>query len=229
MAKPKRIILIRHGQSASNVDKSVRAVTPDHRTPLTPVGLEQAQQAGKKLGDLLKGQSLRAYLSPYERTRQTFANLRIGWGDAINLVGSYEDPRIREQDFGHLRAVEAHRLIEAERRQFGSFFYRIPDGESGADVYDRMSSFMETMFRDFAKPDYPENALLVTHGLTIRLFLMRWFHWSVEHFERLRNAGNCEFFVMTLDSGTGKYQLGTPLGEFTEEETQRWREGDVAL
>jgi len=224
VAKPKRIILIRHGQSEANADRTVHAVTPDHRMALTPLGHEQAQAAGRALSELLGGQTLRAYVSPYQRTRQTFEGIRAGFGESLHLVGSYEDPRIREQDFGHLRAAEAHRLIEAERRQFGSFFYRIPDGESGADVYDRMSSFMETMFRDFAKVDYPENALLVTHGLTIRLFLMRWFHWSVERFERLRNPGNCEFFVMELAGE--KYRLETAIGEFTEEETKRWREGD---
>ena len=54
-----------------------------------------------------------------------------------------------------------------------SFYYRIPDGESGADVYDRVSTFLETLYRDFAKPDYPENTIIVTHGMTLRLFFMR--------------------------------------------------------
>jgi broad specificity phosphatase PhoE len=229
MARPGRIILVRHGESQANADASVRAVTPDHQLALTPGGYQQARAAGEKIAEMLSDQTLRAYVSPYRRTRQTFEELCTGWADEVKLVGSYEDPRLREQDFGHLRAVEAHRLIEAERRQFGSFFYRIPDGESGADVYDRMSSFMETLFRDFAKADYPQNALLVTHGLTIRLFLMRWFHWSVEKFERLRNPGNCEIFVMALNPQSGKYTLQTPIREFTEEETKKWREGDVAL
>ncbi len=222
MAKPHRIILIRHGQSESNADASIRSAIPDHRTSLTPLGHEQARAAGQALLEILKGQSLRAYLSPYQRTRQTFAGLCAGWQDGLNLVGAYEDPRLREQDFGHLRAVEAHKLIEAERRQFGSFFYRIPDGESGADVYDRMSSFMETLFRDFAKPDYPQNALLVTHGLTIRLFLMRWFHWPVEKFERLKNPVNCQYFIMELNPQSQKYHLQTPIAEYSLEETERW-------
>jgi hypothetical protein len=32
---------------------------------------------------------------------------------------------------------------------------------------------------------------------------------------------------MELDARTGKYILTTPLGEFTEEETQRWRTGEA--
>lgn len=32
--------------------------------------------------------------------------------------------------------------------------------------------------------------LLVTHGLTLRIFLMRWFHWSVEDFLQVYNPNN---------------------------------------
>jgi broad specificity phosphatase PhoE len=227
MAKPHRIILIRHGQSESNADSSVRENTPDHRTNLTPLGREQAGAAGVRLRELLGDQTIRAYVSPYYRTRQTFEALRAGGGEPLNILSAYEDPRIREQDFGHLRAVAAHHLIDNERKDFGSFFYRIPDGESGADVFDRISGFLDTVWRDFAKPDYPQNALLVSHGLTIRLFLMRWFHWSVEKFELLRNPTNCEFFIMELDPHRGKYELKTPLREYTPEETRRWRQGDI--
>jgi broad specificity phosphatase PhoE len=227
MAKPRRIVLIRHGQSEGNADKAVLATRPDYRLILSPLGRQQAQEAGRALGQLFAGQSVRAYVSPFFRARQTFEQIQVGAASAINVASTYEDPRIREQDFGHLRAVEAAKLIDAERRAFGAFFYRVPDGESGADVYDRISGFLDTLWRDFEKPDYPENALLVSHGLTVRLFLMRWFHWSVETFERLRNPSNCEFFVMELEDATGKYALTTPLGEFSEEETQRWRAGEV--
>jgi broad specificity phosphatase PhoE len=222
MAKPRRIVLIRHGQSEGNADKALLATTPDYRLNLSPLGREQARAAGRALRELFGEQSVRAYVSPYLRARQTFEEIRAG---GVNVASTYEDPRIREQDFGHLRAVEATQLIEAERRAFGAFFYRVQDGESGADVFDRISGFLDTLWRDFEKPDYPDNALLVSHGLTVRLFLMRWFHWSVETFERLRNPANCEFFVMELDA-SGRYVLRTPLGEFTEEETARWRQGD---
>lgn len=45
-------------------------------------------------------------------------------------------------------------------------------GESGLDVYSRVTSFISTMFRDFAdshicRPDL--NVIIVTHGLTLRL------------------------------------------------------------
>lgn len=217
--KPKRIVLIRHGQSQANADRSVRAKIPDHMMELTDQGQEEACEAGRRLIGLFGGESIRVYLSPYRRTRQTWEGVQRGAEGKLNVARSTEDPRIREQDFGHLRPVEAYQLIESERDEFGTFFYRVPDGESGADVYDRISIFLDTLWRDFEKPDYPENTLIVSHGLTIRLFVMRWFHWSVEEFERWRNPKNCQHFVMEVtdrNDPRGRYELLTPFGRYED-------------
>ena len=40
------------------------------------------------------------------------------------------------------------------------------------------------------------NVVIVTHGLALRLFLMRWFQWSVHDFELSRNPDNCELIIM---------------------------------
>lgn len=192
--KPKRIILIRHGQSEGNADKDLLETTPDYALNLTSEGVEQARQAGLVIKQLIGQESLYVYLSPYYRTRQTFQYMQESFQE--NVAKAYEDPRLREQDWGHLRDSELNEDIIQERREFSTFYYRIPDGESGADVYDRVSIFLETLYRDFQKSDYPENTLIVTHGMTLRLFLMRWFHWSVEEFENVRNLQNCQIVIM---------------------------------
>lgn len=219
--KPKRIILARHGESEANFDKHIRSVKPDHLMLLTQTGKDQADKLGKNIKKIIGDEKLRVYLSPYMRTRHTFNEIEKYCKE--NIVKTSEDPRIREQDFGHLRPADAHDLIDAERTKYGTFFFRVPDGESGADLYDRMSSFLDTLWRDFEKPDYPDNALIISHGLTIRLFCMRWFHWSVEDFEKLRNPRNCEHFVLELN-GNDKYQLMTPFRVYSADETKQWKE-----
>jgi len=52
--------------------------------------------------------------------------------------------------------------------------------------------------------------LIVTHGLTLRLFLMRWFHWTVEEFENLRNPRNCQIVVMQKRAND-RYELMSKL------------------
>ena len=202
--KPNRIILIRHGESQGNIDINQYTTVPDYALNLTPKGIEQSRQAGEKIKSIIGDESLHVYLSPYIRTRQTFQHLKTSIEANISKV--VEDPRIREQDWGHFRHPEVNDEIVRARDSFSSFYYRIPDGESGADVFDRVSTFLETLHRDFNKSRYPQNTLIITHGLTLRLFLMRWFHWTVEEFENLRNPLNCQVVVMQKNAND-RYKL----------------------
>jgi broad specificity phosphatase PhoE len=202
--KPNRILLIRHGESQGNIDINQYQTVPDYALSLTPKGIEQSKEAGDKIKEIIGSESVHVYLSPYIRTRQTFQHLKTSIETNIKKV--VEDPRIREQDWGHLRHPNENEEIRRQRDGFSTFYYRIPDGESGADVYDRVSTFLETLHRDFNKKEYPQNALIITHGLTLRLFLMRWLHWTVEEFEILRNPRNCQVVVMQKNA-KGRYEL----------------------
>ncbi len=206
--KPKRIMLVRHGQSQGNEDASNYETIPDYALNLTELGQAQALQAGKEILQRIGSETVQTYISPYYRTRQTYEGIASVLKESI--TGCHEDPRIREQDWGHLRHPDDSRLLRAERNQYSLFYYRMKDGESGADVYDRVSVFFETMYRDFNKESFADNALIVTHGMTLRIFLMRWLHWTVEEYEALDNPGNCQVIVMEQDE-RGKYQLIAPL------------------
>jgi broad specificity phosphatase PhoE len=186
--RPMRIALIRHGESEANLDKRIYETVPDHAVPLTAHGHEQAAAAGKRLRELFEGEPVRVYVSPYLRTLQTLDSL--GLDDLIGVAR--EEPRLREQDWANFQ----------------------DHGESGSDVYDRVSSFLETMHRDFETPDSPRNVLLVSHGLTMRLFCMRWFHWSVKLFETLRNPDNAETRVL-LRQPDFRYKLDRPFEQWT--------------
>jgi broad specificity phosphatase PhoE len=66
MAKPKRIILVRHGESEANVNKEILRLVPDHKVGLTPLGFKQSLDAGRYIGEKLVGYGkIRAYYSPY--------------------------------------------------------------------------------------------------------------------------------------------------------------------
>lgn len=189
---PKHIYLIRHGESEANTDYKICEVKPDWQIKLTKKGHEQAKQAAKKLFKLINDQIV-VYNSPWIRCRQTTEHiLKAFGGEGWRVVKHYEDPRLREQEWGNYREKELALKIKKERARFGTFFYRMPYGESGADVYDRISTFLETLHRDFTKDWFPENVIIVSHGLAIKAFLMRWLHWSVEEFENMKNPDNCE-------------------------------------
>ncbi|MCU0308403.1 MAG: histidine phosphatase family protein [Thermoleophilia bacterium] len=207
--RPDRIVLIRHGETEGNVDPTLFERLPDHRHRLTARGLDQAREAGGRLRSLIGEAPVWVYVSPYIRSRQTLEALGLGAQTAF----VHEEPRLREQDWGNLQVREAMQRQREERDRFGHFYYRFSGGESGADVYDRVSSFLETMHRDFQRPDYPRVALLVTHGLWMRLFCMRWFHWSVDFFETLENPRHCEDRHLAL--GEAHYELDRPFRRWT--------------
>jgi broad specificity phosphatase PhoE len=190
--------------------------------PLTPRGHDQAAKAGQDLRGLFENEPVRVYVSPYLRARQTLDSL--GLDDLIE--SAREEPRLREQDWANLQDTADIEQQEKLRDAYGHFFYRFTEGESGADVYDRVSTFLETMHRDFETADAPRNVLLVSHGLTMRLFCMRWFHWSVRFFESLRNPGNAETRVLLRQSDF-RYKLDRPFDQWntyapTELERQAW-------
>ncbi|MFI1962580.1 histidine phosphatase family protein [Streptomyces pathocidini] len=205
MARPRRIVLLRHGESEGNVDDTIYEREPDHALRLTETGWSQAKEAGERLREMFGDERVSAYVSPYRRTHQTFKALALD----PRRVRMREEPRLREQDWGNWQDPREVRQQKAARDAYGHFFYRFAQGESGADVYDRVGAFLESLYRSFEDPQHPPNVLLVTHGLTMRLFCMRWFHWTVAEFECLSNPGNGEFRTLLLDRG-GRYHLDRP-------------------
>lgn len=148
----------------------------------------------------------RFIVSPYVRTIETFQGIIKAWGFEAKTIPWTEEPRIREQDFGNFQEPVKIRECKAARRRFGSFFYRFPSGESPADVYDRMSSFLESLYRMFEKTS-EQNYVLVTHGVAIRVILTRYFKYRVAEFEQLDNFHNGEFVVLEYDEDKGMFML----------------------
>ncbi|KAK6915536.1 Histidine phosphatase superfamily, clade-1 [Dillenia turbinata] len=244
--RPKRIILIRHGESEGNLNTAAYTTTPDCKIPLTQRGCSQAYLAGSKIRKLI-GEDFendwRVYfhVSPYERTRGTLREIGKSFSKK-RIIGVRDECRIREQDFGNFQVQERMKLIKETREKFGRFFYRFPEGESAADVYDRVSSrcvytaydvlllllllfgFLESLWRDIDMnrfhlvPSHDLNIIIISHGLTLRVFLMKWFKWTVKQFEYLNNFSNCEFRVMQLGHG-GEYSLAI---QHSDEEMQEW-------
>ena len=57
-----------------------------------------------------------------------------------------------------------------------------------------MTIFEDHMIRDINAGRFRDNTSLVllTHGLALRVFLMRWFHWTVDQFMNVYNPPNAE-------------------------------------
>ena len=206
---PQRIILVRHAESQGNVDRSCYLHIPDWKMRLTEEGNRQALAAGKRLKEIIADQTLGFYVSPYNRCKETLEGLCQAFSEE-QILYKKEDYRIREQECGYFQAPDRMQKVMAERRKVGAFFYRFPNGESGADVYDRASLFLQSFYRDMERGRCGQNAIIVSHGFFCRIFLTRFYRWKVEFFHSLRNFENCQFAIMALQP-EGDYKLCSEL------------------
>ena len=227
---PEKLVLIRHGQSMGNLDETIFATTPDNAMPLTDLGWEQARKAGTILKDkiITPGESVHFIVSPYVRTVETFHgivsawcdpdgeefvsikdhNLKVNaWYERLTELGLTwnEDSRIREQDFGNYQTPEVTRRAKEERHRFGAFYYRFNNGESGSDVYDRVSTFLDSLWRSF-ETNKSQNYVLVTHGIVLRVLMARYFRYTISQLNLLANPRNCEMVVLG-HAGDGRLDL----------------------
>jgi broad specificity phosphatase PhoE len=164
---PQRIILVRHGESQGNLDTAAYSTTPDQKIPLTPHGLQQARHAGRTIHRILSDHNspthfpwgVYFYVSPYERTRSTLRQIGSSFPRS-RILGAREECRIREQDFGNFQIHERMLAVKEARERFGRFFFRFPEGESAADVFDRVASLSLSLSLASIHHVYPFNFFL---------------------------------------------------------------------
>lgn len=158
-----KIFLIRHGTTDSNMNGVFQGVSD---FPLNRLGLAQAEA----LGDRFKGEDIRAvYASNLQRAYRTAEGaIRQLTGLTIN-----QDPELREINGGRLEGrelavnlAEYPDVMERFRTQPGSL--QCPGGDSGKDVYLRMSQAVDKIALQYG-PE--EQIMIVSHGFAIQALM----------------------------------------------------------
>jgi len=154
-----RIILLRHGETAWNVEGRYQGQLD---SALTPTGLAQA----RALGSRLAGAQLSAlYSSDLGRARQTAELIAETTGHEVRT-----DVRLRERHFGifqglrkaELKSLEQYRLFKA-----GGSDHVIPEGESAQQAADRSNACLE----ELAARHVGGDLVVVAHGGTLSALL----------------------------------------------------------
>jgi len=223
---PFRIFLVRHGQSTANVDPQLFTSIADHAIPLSAAGVEQSQRAGEMLKLFFERnypdgpgtRRCRLWTSPYLRTRQTSQCIVDSVGSWITDVR--ESILLAEQSFGLFEGIRWEELSQyypnevqyyrKAARFGGRFWARFPLGESRADVCQRVQQLFSNIHRDGEKDI--KDLIIVSHGVTLRAFLMMWFSHPVEWFEKEPNFQNTAIRLVEFNMDHGYVWLG-PEGE----------------
>lgn len=149
-AEPRRLILIRHGESVGNRDR-LFTTSPD--ALLTELGRQQARQAAELIARLFKPEMVVA--SPYARARETGEIIARELGLEVEFEAG-----LHEQSYGHL-AGKAYDLVYEDPSYDPArpWLYRPPGGETREEVRTRVAPVFERI-----AATYERELVVVSHG-----------------------------------------------------------------
>lgn len=175
---PKNLFLVRHGQSEGNLVRKQFENTQNEsffsdeflglhesQYQLTPLGVEQAEKAGRWLLENSLTVFDRMLVSNNVRAMQTAAHLNLpntNWMIDFNL---------RERDgglFNVLTPSQKDKNYSDQQKFYNTqpFLFRPPQGESVADVCQRIKVVLDTLARECDG----KNVIIVCHGHVMRAF-----------------------------------------------------------
>jgi 2,3-bisphosphoglycerate-dependent phosphoglycerate mutase len=156
MAKQKRILLVRHGETEWNRIERIQGMED---IPLNAMGLAQAEAVANELAKIVRGDA-ELVSSDLVRTRETTKPIV----EATGLHARY-DARLRERHFGVLqgKTYSEWREMDAEgarRHAEGDQDYGPEGGETAREFYLRCVNAVTDLAITCDEP----TLLLVTHG-----------------------------------------------------------------
>lgn len=170
-----RLILVRHGESEGNRD---RTFTRNPEVPLTAQGEAQARAAAARIAEAYAPARLVA--SPYTRARQTAEIIAARFRLSVEIEAA-----LREQSFGSYAGRPYDALFEDDTyHTTPRTHWRPPGGESLLEVYARVVPAFERIAR--SNPD--DDIVIVSHG-GVMLALCAYASGSWEDITVTPNAG----------------------------------------
>ena len=181
-----RLILVRHGESEGNRD---RTFTQSTDVPLTPRGREQAQAAAQRIAACYA--PARVVSSPYTRARQTAEIIAEVIGLAVECEAA-----LREQSFGIFAGQPYDALLsDAAYHEGPRWHWRPQGGESLIDVYERVVPAFERL----ALAGAGQDVVVVSHG-GVMLALCAHLTGSWDDLNVTPNAG-----ILFVEYSDGRY------------------------
>ena len=170
-----RIVLLRHGQTVSNLNRVIDTRPPG--AELTEAGIAQALQAGVELFDHCGQRLVAAYSSVAIRARQT-AELAVGSYEGVAGKASTSVPvnvveGIHEIDLGDLEGRSDAAAYSSYLEHLGGWLrqdpsIRVGGGENYEELLKRFHPTLEAIMAE--NTDTDGDVLVVSHGGAIRVF-----------------------------------------------------------
>jgi len=171
-----RLLLVRHGETEGNSAERFWGQTD---VGLSDVGLRQAKQLGDRLA--LENISL-VYSGDLCRALQTADTIASHRG--LGVIACQE---LREVDFGSVEGMTYGEISQKYPDLVRSWFnwgpsFRFPDGESIADVSNRVTRFLHRL-EEHTKG---ETIVVAAHSGVLRLLICKLLGMELRHWRQIR-------------------------------------------
>jgi 2,3-bisphosphoglycerate-dependent phosphoglycerate mutase len=180
----------------------------------------------------------RILCSPYLRTRETSAGIERALTEAGIVFDRREELALREISFGLFDGIadeELPAVLPREHAHYqkhvdfeGEFYAPMPMGESRAQVADRVKGVFGTIIRDNlpARDRTPvNNFIIISHGVTLRAFMMQWMHRTPEWYQEQINPANASVSLILPsvpdDNGNCEYETKTIFKGFPHDRSKQ--------
>lgn len=198
MADRRALLLLRHGQTAWNLERRIQGHLD---AGLDETGHAQARAAAKEIAPRRP-----ALLWSSDLTRAVDTATYVGEACGLEMV---TDPRLREYDLGSMQGRLYAELAETDPEAFERFRrgdFEADDGESTATVGARMGEAL----RDLLEATPPGRvSVAVSHGAAIRVGLAEAVGWGAPLGLTLGALVNCGWAVLTEDEPDGRLRLNS--------------------
>lgn len=197
------LIIVRHGQSAWNLENRFTGETD---VDLTPLGEQEAQSAGK----LIKLYPIdEAFTSVLKRAIETLDIILKE--TSSTTIPIHKSAALNERNYGNLQGLnkaETEQKYGAEQVHIWrrSYEVRPPGGESLEDTYNRTVPYYQKEIEPMLKAG--KNILIVAHGNSLRALMMYLEHISPEAIADVNlatGAPRLYDFTTSLELATAKY------------------------
>lgn len=195
------LYFIRHGLSEGNINKLIYSEKRDCEVELAEEGREQSKNIVNSLKDLNVSNKdcYGIWYSPYVRTVQTkdiFKESIV----AVNhrLIFEKSNPLLREREWGDLQELSNKKALSD---YFFNFYHRPKDGESFADVYQRVALFHRYLLDSVKNDKDVKNHYVISHGEFLKVYMMFLLNWSVDEFDKYKTPRNAQVYHMKSVTG----------------------------
>ncbi|MCE6996941.1 histidine phosphatase family protein [Saccharothrix sp. S26] len=155
-----RLILVRHGETASNVKMALDSLPPG--PPLTDAGVAQAAALAGQLAD---EPVVAVYASTAVRAQQTAAPVAAAHGLEVEVVDGVQEIFCGDLEGRHDREAFEIFIATVKRWAEGDLDVPLPGGESGRQVLDRYLAAVDKIAAKHAEG----TVVLVSHGASLRM------------------------------------------------------------